>query len=125
MFKPGFPQAVQGFLYDMFAADDKHILVGEENGQTIAFACLAEMEVSETPYRPARRYLEVDEVGVDTSARGRGAGRQLFEAIRCFAKERGFQRIELNMWEFNENALHFYETIGFATFRRYMEMPVD
>lgn len=29
------------------------------------------------------------------------------------------------MWEFNENALKFYEAIGFNTYRRYMEMTVD
>ena len=25
------------------------------------------------------------------------------------------------MWEFNEGALKFYESIGFTTYRRYME----
>ncbi|MBQ8030721.1 MAG: hypothetical protein IJ260_04225 [Butyrivibrio sp.] len=41
-----------------------------------------------------------------------------------FAKEKGFSRIELNMWEFNQNALAFYEAAGFKTFRRYMEMMI-
>ena len=125
MFKPGFPHEVQDFLQAMFVADDKHILVAEAEGQIVAFACLAEMEIPATTYRPARRYLEVDEVGVDESVRRQGVGRKLFEAIRQFAKDRGFPRIELNMWEFNKDALKFYETIGFSTYRRYMEMHVD
>ena len=33
--------------------------------------------------------------------------------------------IELNMWEFNKDALAFYEAVGFSTFRRYMEMFFD
>ena len=41
-----------------------------------------------------------------------------------FAKEKGFSRIELNMWEFNQDALAFYEAAGFKTFRRYMEMMI-
>ena len=45
--------------------------------------------------------------------------------IRAFAAEKGFRRIELNMWEFNQDALAFYEAAGFTTFRRYMEMFVD
>ena len=31
------------------------------------------------------------------------------------AKEKGFHRIELNMWEFNQDALAFYEAAGFQT----------
>ena len=42
--------------------------------------------------------------------------------IREYACEKGFRRIELNMWEFNQDALAFYEAAGFTTFRRYMEI---
>lgn len=41
------------------------------------------------------------------------------------AKKRGFNRIELNMWEFNESALAFYESIGLKTYRRYMEGSLE
>ena len=125
MFKPGFPQEVQNHLYTMFQADNRHILVVENSGQIIAFACLAEIESPATPYRPARRFLEVDEVGVDECARHQGIGRKLFEEIRRTAKALGYARVELNMWDFNENALKFYEAIGFTTYRRYTEMNVE
>ena len=39
--------------------------------------------------------------------------------------KKGFKRIELNMWDFNEDALKFYEAIGFNTYRRYMEMEIQ
>ena len=41
--------------------------------------------------------------------------------IKADAKEKGYDRIELNMWEFNESALRFYESVGFKTYRRYLE----
>ena len=44
------------------------------------------------------------------------------EELVQYAKEKGLHRIELNMWEFNQGALAFYEATGFVTFRRYMEM---
>ena len=44
--------------------------------------------------------------------------------IRDWAKDQGFRRLELNMWEFNRGALAFYEAAGFTTYRRYMEMPL-
>ena len=42
--------------------------------------------------------------------------------IREYAQEKGFRRLELNMWEFNRGALAFYEAAGFTTYRRYMEI---
>ena len=33
----------------------------------------------------------------------------------------GLDKIELDVWEFNDTALKFYESLGFRTYRRYME----
>ena len=41
-------------------------------------------------------------------------------AIR-FAFFEDLAHLELNMWEFNRDALAFYEATGFATYRRYRE----
>ena len=30
-------------------------------------------------------------------------------------------KLELDMWEFNDGALKFYESVGFITYRRFME----
>ncbi len=125
MFKPGFPREVADFIFAMFDADNKHILVAEDGEQLVAYACLAEMETPETTYRPGRRFIEVDEFGVDASVRRQGIGRMMFDEIRSFAKGKGYDRIELNMWEFNESALKFYESIGFTTYRRYMECTIE
>ena len=44
--------------------------------------------------------------------------------IEAYAKEKGYSRIELNMWAFNEEALAFYEAAGFSTYRRYLEKSI-
>ena len=67
-------------------------------------------------------FLEISEFGVDQSFRRQGAGIEMISFIQDYAREKGFQRLELNMWEFNQDALAFYEAAGFKTFRRYMEM---
>ena len=69
-----------------------------------------------------RDYLDVDEFGVDAAYRRRGVASEMIHFIRAYAQERGFRRLELNMWEFNRGALAFYEAVGFATYRRYMDM---
>jgi GNAT superfamily N-acetyltransferase len=34
--------------------------------------------------------------------------------IKEYARQKGFKRLELNMWEFNEGALKFYENAGYS-----------
>ncbi len=49
----------------------------------------------------------------------------MIDFVKEDAKKRGFKRIELDMWEFNDGALAFYESVGLKTFRRYMESYVE
>lgn len=46
------------------------------------------------------------------------------QQVKKEAKENNFNQIELNCWEFNENAIKFYESIGLKTQRRIMEIEV-
>ena len=125
IFRPGFPQFLADHLHTIHADESRHVLVAEQDGTIIAFACLAEIEMPEKPHKPARRFMEIDEIGVDEICRGQGVGHAFFAGIRDFAKQQGFDRIELNMWEFNEGALRFYESLDFRTYRRYMEYDVE
>ena len=72
-----------------------------------------------------RNFLDIDEFGVDSACRRRGVAAAMVRFIRAWAKEQGFRRLELNMWEFNRGALAFYEAAGLKTFRRYMEVFLD
>ncbi len=79
----------------------------------------------ENPFMKERDFLDIDEFCVDESHRREGIASAMIAFIKDFAKEQGYRRLELNMWEFNRSALAFYEAAGFSTFRRYMEMFLD
>ena len=85
---------------------------------------LHEFHKPENPYKLEDHYLDVDEFGVAEAWRRRGVGTALIEFCKAVARERGFPRLELNMWEFNQGALAFYEAAGFTTYRRYMEIKL-
>ena len=93
-------------------------------GEIGGFAVLDHVTKPETPFMFVRDYLDVDEFGVDERFRRQGAASEMIRFIRDYAREQGFKKIELNMWEFNEGALAFYEAAGFTTYRRYMEMKL-
>jgi len=52
--------------------------------------------------------LDIDEFCVDESHRRMGAATEMISFIKAYAKAKGFRRIELNVWEFNQGALAFY-----------------
>ena len=124
-FRPGFGEELQQYLYALLDSNDHDVLVAEQDGAIVGFACVKYVDRPESPYRRACRFLEIEEIGVDENCRRSGAGRSLVETIKVHAKEKGLHRIDLNMWSFNHNALAFYEAVGFTTYRQYMEMTID
>lgn len=67
------------------------------------------------------RTLWIDELGVDEKCRKKGIGKTLMKEVEKIAKSEECSRIELNCWNFNENAIKFYERQGMVTQRRIME----
>ena len=69
--------------------------------------------------------LYIDDFCVDENCRRQGIGRKIFAEVEEYAKQIKVYNIDLNVWEFNESALKFYENCGFITQRRRMEMIVN
>ncbi len=124
IFKEGFSEELQDYIYAIFKDPDKKIVVYELRSRICAFAVLNHIKKPENPFMYERDYLDIDEFGVDEAYRRKGIATKMIHFIRDYAKQEGFNRIELNMWEFNHNALEFYESAGFHTYRRYMEMKL-
>ena len=104
----------QDRLYD--GAQDKRIV-----GQIL-------LNITKTPDDPIikpRKFVYVDELAVAASHRGQGIGKKLMEAVKAWAKQQGIREIELNVWEENGRAIHFYEKLGYQTIRRRMWIQVD
>ena len=99
--------------------------VCEQDGVLTGVAVLNHIIRPETPYMRVRDDLDIDEFCADEAHRRSGIGTELMTFIRSYAKEKGFAKVEHNMGEFNEDALRFYESVGFSTYRRYMELPLS
>ena len=124
VFKPGFGEELRNFVNVIFNDPEQKIVVAEEDGVICGFAIIHHIYKGESPFMYERDFLDIDEFCVDEAFRRKGVATELVSFIKDFAKENRFHRIELNMWEFNQGALAFYEEAGFKTFRRYMEMFV-
>ena len=122
VFKPGFSQEMRDFIFRIWNDPEQDIVVAERNGVIRGFAVLHHIIRPESPAKWEQNFLDIDEFGVDAAYRRQGIASEMIAFIREYAIQKGYSRIELNMWEFNKEALAFYEAVGFTTFRRYMEM---
>jgi GNAT superfamily N-acetyltransferase len=125
VFKPGFPEELRNYIYAIHKDPEQFIAVAEKDGTICGFAVLNHINRPENPLMFERDFLDIDEFGVDENSRRQGAASEMIRFIRDWAKEQGFSRLELNMWTFNYGALAFYEAVGFTTYRKYMEMPLQ
>ncbi len=125
VFRPGFPDELRDYIYTIHEDPNKEIVVAELEGRVCGFAVLNHIVRPENPFMFERNFLDIDEFAVDSTCRRRGVASAMVRFIRDWAKEKGFRRLELNMWEFNRGALAFYEAAGLKTFRRYMEVFLD
>jgi GNAT superfamily N-acetyltransferase len=59
------------------------------------------------------RYLDVDNVVVDTRLRGRGVGRQLMDWVHAYARARGCRVCMLDAYLSNTDGHRFYQRDGY------------
>lgn len=124
IFRSGFCDALAEHVYDKFDSPDSGVLVALLDGTVCGFAIVEYIHRPQSPYNLERSYYHVEEFGTDPAFRRRGVATAMVAYMRADAKARGFKKLELDMWEFNRDALAFYESVGFRTFRRYMENDV-
>jgi diamine N-acetyltransferase len=100
------------------------LVVAEADGK---LAGLAHAFVRDNPPLPVftpRRYTVIDSIVVTHELRHHGIGKQLATKVDEWAKAKGASSIELNVYEFNEEARRFYEALGYSTISRKMNKRV-
>jgi ribosomal protein S18 acetylase RimI-like enzyme len=122
VFKPGFCDELRDFINVIWNDPEQEIVVAVADEVICGFAIIHHINKPENPFMKERDFLDIDEFCVDEAYRRKGVATDLITFIKEYAKKKGFHRIELNMWEFNQGALAFYESVGFETYRRYMEI---
>ena len=103
----------------------ENILVAEESNNIYGVIIYKIKEVKEHINLKDRTILWIDELIVDEKVRKMGIGKKLFSEVKRIAKERNYDAVELNCWNFNEQAICFYERCGMNIQRLIMEIKTD
>jgi len=107
-----FAHTPQGEKYFTEAIKSKKgcFLIAEEDGQMVGYTNGEEKKVS---YRKSR-YFEIDNLGAIPEKKRQGIGKKILNAITNWAKKKGFQKIYLNCYAKNKEALSFYRSNGYS-----------
>ena len=94
----------------------------DENDKTMGYAfCMFKQHLTEE-FLTDIKTLYIDDLCVYEHLRGKHVGRALYDYVCNFAKENGCYNITLNVWEGNDSAKHFYESVGMKPQKTGMEM---
>lgn len=103
----------------------ENILIAEENNSIFGVIIYKIKEVREHKNLKDRTVLWIDELVVDENIRGKGIGKSLFLEVNKISKESNCNAVELNCWNFNRQAIKFYEKCGMNTQRLIMEVKIN
>ncbi|MGR4879793.1 GNAT family N-acetyltransferase [Streptomyces sp. LARHCF249] len=85
---------------------DARTYVAVDGGRVCGFAAVG--------YAAWNRRLTIEDIEVSPGHRGRGIGRALIECAADFARERGAERLWLEVSSVNAPAVHAYRRMGFT-----------
>ena len=115
---------MQDHIYTMYESENSDIIVAVSGDDILGFATVEYILKPLSPYSLERKIYQICEFGVDKKHHRKGIATKLVDFIKQDAASKGYSRIELDVWEFNETAIEFYNAIGFKPYRRYMELPI-
>lgn len=124
IFRKRFGKKLAAHIYEFFGGELSKVVVAKKDGVICGFASIEVIYKPRSLYNKARTYLRVIEFGVDKEHKRQGIGGAMMEFIKNYASEKHFDTVELDVWEFNQGALQFYQSQGFKTYRRFLEFKL-
>ncbi|MBQ8714260.1 MAG: GNAT family N-acetyltransferase [Prevotella sp.] len=121
LFKSNTPKYDEQDLEHILEEDNKPIFVYDD-GKIVGHAFCQITEVRNHRLLQDIKTLYIDDICVDEAARGKHVGKALYEFVRDYAKSIGCYNITLNVWEGNDPAQHFYQSMGMQVQKTGMEI---
>ena len=121
VFRVGFCEELQHRVYQAFESPGADVIVACVENEPRGFAVVQYIDKPESAYMRAQHFYHIEEFGVDERYRRCGIGTALLCFCKAQAKHRGFDRVTLDVWTFNESAQKFYAAAGFQPYRSFLE----
>ena len=104
---------------------DDNIAIVAESGREIHGLIIAMLSTQPSlPFLKHKKVCRIGTIVVSESQQKKGLGKQLMAEVEHWAKRRGATEIKLEVMEFNQGALRFYDTLGFRTQSRILSKTI-
>lgn len=120
LFKPHTTKYNEQELETLLSDDNKPIFVYDLQG-VLGYAFCQISVVKDDLLLQDIKTLYIDDLCVDEKARGQHIGKALYEYVRNYAQLTGCNNITLHVWEGNEPAQRFYNSMGMKVQSKTME----
>lgn len=113
-----------GYFAELLADPTVRVFLGEVGGAVAGYAIAKLRDAPDIAPLVQRRFLYLEDLGVDRAMQRRGLGRALVETCVAWGRAEGATALELTVFEFNESARRLYEGLGMSTANRRMYRPL-
>lgn len=101
------------------------IVVAEASREIAGYLYAKEEKKVESWVRPASHFFMLHHIAVDPEFQREGYGTRLMGSLFEEARKREIQKVELDVWTFNEKAHDFFSKFGFTAFSQKMDATID
>lgn len=105
--------------------DGSYVFIAENTHEAVGYAIAKIVRRPQDAITKARSSVFVEEFCVAENYQNYGYGSALMAAVFELARTENIKRVTLDVWDFNVEALEFYEKRGFAPFMHRLETYLD
>lgn len=100
------------------------VFVADDAGDLVGFVTVRTDSAPAGEILQPRDFAVVDLLAVRSDRRRHGIGRSLMQGAHNWAGVRQLGHVSLNVWEFNQPGIGFYQALGYQTVSRQMKYPL-
>ncbi|MBI9051644.1 MAG: GNAT family N-acetyltransferase [Anaerolineaceae bacterium] len=108
------------YFLGLISDEQVGFFVAEVDGIIAGFGHVMLVNAHDFPILVPRQYAVVDCIAIKDGFQHHGIGKALMAEMQEWAVSKEASAIELNVYEFNRNAISFYEGLGYQTYSRKM-----
>jgi ribosomal protein S18 acetylase RimI-like enzyme len=124
LFQKGVAGLPEDYFQGLLGSESNAVYVAEYENNIIGYVIVEFKRESHLDILIPRDVGFINVISVMKAHQGQGVGYRLFQQCVEWAKAKGAGSLDLMAWDFNKNALAFYERRGMVTMNRTMSLPL-
>ena len=124
IFRSGAIKYTASELKQLLRDENSPIFVLTEGDDLLAYCFCQRREHRGSTVMTDRKEIYIDDLCVEETCRGRGLAKVLYRYVCAWAKGIGCDFVTLNVWQGNDGAMGFYESLGLTPRSTTMEQAL-